>query len=56
MIEAPKDLDNLMSRLLDASENAALELEKIRILKEFELGVRIEIGPDGNPHVEEGSA
>jgi hypothetical protein len=40
----------LMSRLLEAAENAALELERLRLLKEHELGVRIEYS-DGDPYV-----
>jgi hypothetical protein len=32
----------------------ALELEPLRVLKEHELGVRLEHGPDGGPYVLEG--
>ena len=39
-------------RLLDALENIALELEQLRVLKEHELGVRIEHGAEGSgPYV-----
>ena len=38
------------SRLLDALENIALELERLRMLKEHELNVRIEYA-DGDPQV-----
>ena len=31
-----------MSRLLDALENVASQLERLRLLKEYELGVRVE--------------
>jgi hypothetical protein len=40
----------LMSRLLEAAENAALELERLRLLNEHELGVRLEYS-DGDPYV-----
>jgi hypothetical protein len=37
-------------RLVDAAENIAAELERLRLLREFELGVRVEYS-DGNPYV-----
>ena len=40
----------LMSRLLEAAENAALELERPRLLKPHELGVRLEYS-NGDPYV-----
>jgi hypothetical protein len=38
-------------RLLDALENIAMELMRLRVLKEHELGVRLEESPDGEPYV-----
>ncbi len=39
-------------RELDALELIAAELERLRVLKEHELGVRVEYVPDGNgPYV-----
>ena len=44
-------------RELDALENIAAELERLRVLKEHELGVRVEYPPEGDfpyvVHVEE---
>ena len=42
-------LDWPTSRTIDALENIAAELERIRVLKEYELGVVVK-GPD--PYVE----
>jgi hypothetical protein len=43
-------IDN--TRLVDAMENIAIELERLRVLKEHELGVRIEYAPEGSgPYV-----
>jgi hypothetical protein len=39
-----------MGRLLDALENVASELERLRLLKEYELGVRVE-HQGGDPYV-----
>jgi hypothetical protein len=38
-------------RELDALENIATELVRLRVLKEHELGVRLEDSPDGEPYV-----
>ena len=38
-------------RELDALENIAAELVRLRVLKEHELGVRLEDSPDGEPYV-----
>jgi hypothetical protein len=38
-------------RELDALENIATELMRLRVLKEYELGVRLEESPDGEPYV-----
>jgi hypothetical protein len=38
-------------RELDALENIAVELCRLRVLKEHELGVRLEESPDGEPYV-----
>ncbi len=41
-----------LRRILDALELIAAELERLRILKEHELGVRLEEGPEGGgPYV-----
>jgi hypothetical protein len=37
------------ARELDALELIAEELEKLRVLKEHELGVRVEFPPGGDP-------
>ena len=43
---------NLLARLVDALENIAAELERLRVLKEYELGVRVEESPEGHgPYV-----
>ena len=40
------------ARELDALENIAVELERLRVLKEHELGVSLEYDPDaGGPYV-----
>jgi hypothetical protein len=40
------------TRKLDALENIVKELERLRILKEHELGVRLEEAPEGSgPYV-----
>jgi hypothetical protein len=38
-------------RELDAVENIAAELMRLRVLKEHELGVRLEESSDGEPYV-----
>lgn len=38
-------IDN--TRLVDALENIAADLEWLRVLKEHELGVRLEYAPEG---------
>jgi hypothetical protein len=38
-------------RELDALENIATELTRLGVLKEHELGVRLEESPDGEPYV-----
>ncbi len=44
-------------RLVEAVEVIAAELECLRVLKEHELGVRIEYGPEGSgPYVPRGEA
>jgi hypothetical protein len=46
-----------LSRVLETLENIAHELERLRVLKEYELGVRVEEAPDGHgPYVPTGSA
>jgi hypothetical protein len=37
------------ARELDAPEIVAEELENLRVLKEHELGVRVEYPPEGDP-------
>jgi hypothetical protein len=45
-------LDWPTGRTIDALENIATVLERLRVLKEYELGVRIREAPDGNgPYV-----
>ena len=41
-----------MARLADALESVAAELERLRLLKEYELGVRVEHS-GGAPYVED---
>ena len=44
-------------RLVDALENIAAELERLRVLKEHEPGVRLEDGAEGGgPYVPTGEA
>jgi hypothetical protein len=40
--------ERALGRMLDAAENAAAELERLRLLKESELGVRVVHNPDPN--------
>jgi hypothetical protein len=43
------------ARELDALELIAAELERLRVLKEHQLGVRLKMAPDGSgPYVPEG--
>jgi hypothetical protein len=44
-MEEPRGLDWPTMRTVDALENIAAELERLRVLKEYELGVEIQ-GPD----------
>ena len=39
-------MDEQITRLLEACENIAAELERLRLLKEHELGAHIEHSPD----------
>ncbi len=39
---------NELRRILDALESIAAELERLRVLKEHELDVRVEQDPDGH--------
>ena len=52
MIGLPKNLENPLRRLLDACENAASELERLRMLKEYELSVAVKYD-NGDPYLEE---
>ena len=45
------DLDQYLRRVLDALEGVHSELEELRILKEHELGVRIQPDPDHGSYV-----
>ena len=46
------DEETRKARELDALENIAAQLEQLRILKEHELGVRLEEAPEGSgPYV-----
>jgi exonuclease VII small subunit len=40
-----------LRRVIDALDNIAAELERLRVLKEYELGVRLEHSADGAPYV-----
>lgn len=52
MIGLPKNLENPLRRLLDACENAASELESLRMLREHELGVSVGYEND-TPYIQE---
>ena len=41
-------MDDPTQRGLDSLENIAAELERLRLLREYELGVRVEHSPDPN--------
>jgi hypothetical protein len=46
------ELTRWLRRTLDALENIAIELERLRVLKEHELGVRVEEAEGGvGPYV-----
>ena len=45
------DEDTRKWRELDALENIAVELCRLRVLKEHELGVRLEESADAEPYV-----
>ena len=46
------DENTRKARELDALENIVRELERLRVLKEHELGVRLEYAPEGSgPYV-----
>ena len=50
------DLDQYLRRVLDALEGIHSELEALRILKEHELGVRLEYSKEGHgPYVPVGT-
>jgi hypothetical protein len=42
---------NEQRRLLDALENIAAEMERLRLLKEHKLGVRVEY-EEGDPYIQ----
>jgi hypothetical protein len=44
-------LDWPTGRTIDALESIAAELERLRVLKEHELGVRLEYGGGSGPYV-----
>ncbi len=46
--------ENELGRAVDALENIAAEMERLRVLREYELGVRLEHNADGEPYVPEG--
>jgi hypothetical protein len=51
-MDAPPGVDWPTRRTIDALENIAAELERLRVLKEHELGVRVEEAPGGDgPYV-----
>ena len=41
-------MDEQMIRLVEALENVAAELERLRLLREYELGARVEYSHDPN--------
>jgi hypothetical protein len=43
--------DNELGRTVDALENIAAELERLRVLREYELGVRVEDSAETGPYV-----
>ncbi len=45
------NLDLYLRRVLDALEGIHAEMEQLRMLKEHELGVRIQHDPDHGPYV-----
>jgi hypothetical protein len=48
----PKDIDNLLVRLLDASEATVIHLEAIRMLLEHQTGVSVKNNEFGDPFIE----
>jgi hypothetical protein len=53
LVEGGRAEAQRMLRLVDACENIAAELERLRLLKEHELGARVE-HEDGDPYVKVG--
>ena len=49
IVDAEMEEQELRARELDALALIAAELEKLRILKQHELGVRLEHPPEGYP-------
>jgi hypothetical protein len=52
MLDHPKDIDNLLVRLMDACENTVRHLEAIRMLLEHQAGVSVEYNEFGDPYIE----
>jgi hypothetical protein len=46
-------MDDPTMHTIDVLETIAAELERLRVLKEHELGVRLEYDPDWGPYVPE---
>jgi len=47
-------MDEKLERLVEALENVAIALEELRVLKEYELAVRIEHSREGHgPYVKD---
>jgi hypothetical protein len=51
MLDHPKDLDSLLVRVMDACEANTALLERLVLLKEYELGVTVEY--DEGPYISE---
>ena len=49
IVDVEMDEQTRRTRELDALELIAEELERLRVLKEHELGVRLEHPPEGEP-------
>jgi hypothetical protein len=49
MLGQLKSLDETLTRIMDACEGVHSELERLRMLREYELSAAVEINDDGNP-------
>jgi hypothetical protein len=53
MLDRPKDIDELLERLLDAHEATSLQLEWIRLILEHQFGVEVTNNEFGDPYIRE---